>query len=304
MEPLTDLVIRAGAAILAVNRRAMTDRGQARRIAGNGSRSRRRPHHCRGPGAARPGHPGAVRRARRSGEAALSRQLLPDRSARRHQGIRRRPRRVHGQPRAGDGRDAAVGHRRRAGARIDLARPGRPRRRTAAGRRSGRARRPSRSIPAASRRAANPGSSPSAARMATPDRSLHRAPARRVRETLGSAVKFGRVAEGGSRYLSAPCADLANGISPPATRSSPPPAARSPMRKARDLQFGEGRERIYRAGIHRLGRSGGGRALIGLAAGYCARSCSQRRPARVRLARRKCSGSAAKASRLASRLNR
>ena len=30
MEPLTDLVIRAGAAIMAVNRGAMTDRGQGR----------------------------------------------------------------------------------------------------------------------------------------------------------------------------------------------------------------------------------------------------------------------------------
>ena len=53
IEPLTELVIRAGAAILAVNRSAHEGRRQARRIAGDGSRSRRRPHHRRRPGAAR-----------------------------------------------------------------------------------------------------------------------------------------------------------------------------------------------------------------------------------------------------------
>ncbi len=81
MEPLTDLVVRAGAAILAVNRRAMKvdgkvdgspvteadlaadriiDEGLARLVAGDTR---------------------AVRGTPPSGEAALSRQLLSDRSA-------------------------------------------------------------------------------------------------------------------------------------------------------------------------------------------------------------------------------
>ena len=111
------------------------------------------------------------------------RQLLPDRSARRHQGIRRRPRRVHRQPRAGDRRHAAVGHRRRARARTDLARPGRPRRRAADGRRRRGRGRPSRSTPAASRARRALDRRRSAARMAMPGPkpSSRRGPARSAR---------------------------------------------------------------------------------------------------------------------------
>ena len=131
--PLTDLVIRAGAAILDVNRGAMKVDGKsdgspvteadlaADRIIADGL------------AAARAANPLALRRARASGDAALSRLLLPDRSARRHQGVRRRPQRVHGQPRIGERRQAAARPRRRAGARPDLARAGRARRRTGDG---------------------------------------------------------------------------------------------------------------------------------------------------------------------------
>ena len=52
-----------------------------------------------------------------------------------------------------------------------------------------------------------------------------------IRKTLGSAVKFGRVAEGQPISIRA-LRRHRNGISPPATRSSPLPAARSRMRKA------------------------------------------------------------------------
>ena len=68
IEPLTDLVIRAGAAILAVNRAAMKVDGKKRRLAGDRSRPRRRPHHRRRPGAAGAGNTVAVRRARAAGE--------------------------------------------------------------------------------------------------------------------------------------------------------------------------------------------------------------------------------------------
>ena len=64
--PLTDLVIRAGAAIMAVNRGAMQDRRQGRRIAGDGSGSRRRPHHWRGPRTAYSSGPGDIRGTRPS----------------------------------------------------------------------------------------------------------------------------------------------------------------------------------------------------------------------------------------------
>ena len=195
MEPLTDLVIRAGAAILAVNRGGDAGRGQARRIAGDGGRSRRRPDHRRRPGAARAAGPGAVRGTRQSGEAALRRQLLPDRSARRHQGIRRRPRRIHRQSRAGDERDAIVGHRRRAGARTDLARTGRPRRGTADS--QAKSRWPSRSIPAPIPQRGEPWIA-AVSRSHGDSRTEAFIAARpgAIRKTLGSAVKFGRVAEG------------------------------------------------------------------------------------------------------------
>jgi 3'(2'), 5'-bisphosphate nucleotidase len=61
----------------------------ADRIIGEGLRGSRR-------------HPSLSEERVASGDAALSRQLLPDRSARRHQGIRRRPQRIHRQSRAGD----------------------------------------------------------------------------------------------------------------------------------------------------------------------------------------------------------
>jgi len=86
MEPLTDLVVRAGAAIMAVNRRAMTVAGKA-----DGSPvtdADLAADHIIGDGLAQlmPAVPalGAF------GETAIPRQFLPHRPARRHQGIRRR----------------------------------------------------------------------------------------------------------------------------------------------------------------------------------------------------------------------
>ena len=78
----------------------------------------------------------ACRSSRRSRPRASSRavaggELFPGRSARRHPRIHRRPRRIHGQYRAGDRRRAAPRHHRGAGARPDLARHRRPRRRAA-----------------------------------------------------------------------------------------------------------------------------------------------------------------------------
>ena len=134
MEPLTELVV-AGRGRHS-RRQPVRDEGrwQARRIAGNRSRSRRRPDHWPRTGAA------GARRYRSLSEERVElarppyqRQLLPGRSARRHQGIRRRPQRIHGQSGAGDRRNATARHRRRAGARADLARAGRPRRRAADG---------------------------------------------------------------------------------------------------------------------------------------------------------------------------
>src|SRR3981081_4672127 len=131
MEPLTDLVVRAGAAILAVDRGAMKIDGKA-----DGSpvtEADLAADRIIAEGLARPGslRPSPRRAARCPGQAALRSKLLPGRSARRYQGVSRRPQRVHGQSRAGDEWQAAIGHYRRAGARIDLARAGGARRGTA-----------------------------------------------------------------------------------------------------------------------------------------------------------------------------
>ena len=148
-------------------------------------------------GAAGPGNPDAVRGARSAGEAALSRQLLPDRSARRHQGIRRRPQRVHGQSRAGDQRNAAARHHRRARARTDLARHGRPRRGAVDASGDGAAPR----VEPIRTRPCPPRGEPwivAVSRSHGDARTEAFIAARpgAVRAELGSAVKFGRVAEG------------------------------------------------------------------------------------------------------------
>ena len=168
IEPLTELVVRAGAAILAVDRGNMAVERQGRRIAGDGGRHGGRPCHRRRPGAADPGSAGAVRGTQPPGQAALHDELLPDRSARRHQGVRRRAQRIHRQSRAGDAMACpcwASSARRRwdwSGAGWSGAAPN--------GCRSPAlhpSARPSRSVPARSRAAAIPGSRPSAAPMAT-----------------------------------------------------------------------------------------------------------------------------------------
>ena len=107
--------------------------------------------------------------------------------------------------------NAAARHRRRAGARADLARHRRPRRGAAdARRRASPLVEPIRTRPCPPHGA--PGSWRSAACTATPGPrplSPHgRAP---CGAELGSAVKFGRVAEGAGRHLSPPVADLRMG---------------------------------------------------------------------------------------------
>ena len=91
MKPLTDLVIRAGAAILAVNRPAMKIEGKM-----DGSpvtEADLAADRILGEGLARlvPGVPALSEERVRIGQAALRRQLLSDRSAGRHQGVRCRP---------------------------------------------------------------------------------------------------------------------------------------------------------------------------------------------------------------------
>ena len=104
--------------------------------------------------------------------------------------------------------------------------------------------RPSRSIPAASRSAASPGSWPSAARMATAG---PKPSSRRARRGPRDARLGGQIRPGGGRrrrYLSPPRPDHPNGMSRRDTRSSPRPAARSRMRRALTLQFGSGPRRL------------------------------------------------------------
>ena len=122
---------------------------------------------------------------------------------------------------------------------------------------------------------------------------------------LGSAVKFGRVAEGSVDIyprLAPTCEwDVAAG-------HAVVTAAGGKITDANGapLHFGEGREGLHRAGIHRLGRSGGGEPL-GCFIGpelYCARRLLQLRPALLWLRAERAAGSAAKASRFSSRPNR
>ena len=256
MEPLTDLVIRAGAAILAVNRAAMKVDGKldgspvteadlaADRIIAEAWRGSR-PRFRRCPRSA------STRPSRR-----YTRQLLPDRSARRHQGIRRRPQRIHGQSCAGDAmarRCSASSARRRSDC---LARIGRPRRRTADdSARRGQARRAdphpplarSRGEPwiaAVSRSHGDAGPKPS---------STARPGAIRSEARFGGQIRPGRRRRG--RHLSAARADLRMGC-----RGRPCGRHRGRRQdhgraRRRPLQFGSGRDRFHRAGIHRLGRS-------------------------------------------------
>src|ERR1700704_3932491 len=121
MEPLTALVIRAAAAILAVNRGAMRIDGKA-----DGSpvtEADLAADRIIAEGLARliPEGPALSEECAHLAKPPYGGRLLPDQSARRHQGICRRPHRVHGQSRAGDQRNAAAGHHRRTGARIDMA---------------------------------------------------------------------------------------------------------------------------------------------------------------------------------------
>ena len=86
--------------------------------------------------------------------------------------------------------------------------------------------------PAAARSAASPGSPPSAARMATaaPKPSSRRDPARSARRSARRSNSAGW--RRGKPISIRASRRHRNGISRPATRSSPPPAARSRMRKA------------------------------------------------------------------------
>ena len=298
IEPLTELVIRAGAAILAVNRSAMkvdgksdgspvteadlaADRIIARRLSRGSCRTCRR---CR-------------RSARIWRQPPYQGKLLPDRPARRHQGIRRRPQRVHGQSRAGDRRHAAARHRRRAGAWVDLARHCRPRRRAAdlARRccpREGADPHPPCPPPgkpwtvAVSRSHGDPGTEAFIA-------------ARPGAVRTDSARRSNSAGSPRARSISIPaCRRPANGTSRPATRWLPPPAARSRIQRARrSVRPGKG---FSRAGVHRLGRSGG-ECLLSVI--YCAR-LSRNSGQRALASLMKRPGSAAKASRLSSRSNR
>ena len=76
-----------------------------------------------------------------------------------------------------------------------------------------------------------------------------------VRLPLGSAVKFARLAEGAANTIRV-SPRPANGISRPVMPSSPPPAARSAIRKVPICVWRRPR-RFRRAGVHRLGRPGG-----------------------------------------------
>ncbi len=109
-----------------------------------------------------------------------------------------------------------------------------------------------------------------------------------IRQALGSAVKFGRVAEGG--------ADIRSHQSGGRHRHRRWWQDHGCQRQG--LAFWRAARRLYRAGIHRLGRSRGG-ALIRYWASCCS-NAGQRELASLW----KRSGSAAKASRLSSRPNR
>ena len=173
--------------------------------------------------------------------------------------------------------------------------------------------------PAPARGAASPGSSPSAARMATaaPKPSSRRDPARSARR---SARRSNSAGWRRGKPISIPALRRhPNGISRPATRSSPPPAAGSRMRRAascnsggagpasscRNSSPGAIRRRWDRPSPRNADCHGPGMMSFGdfEAARYCARSCSSAGQ-RAFASRRTRPGSAAKASRLFSRLNR
>ena len=131
MAPLTELVVRAGAAIMAVDRAAMRIEGKV-----DGSpvtEADLAADRIINEGLARlvPGVPALSEERADLAKPPYRGQFLSDRSARRHQGIRRRANRVHGQSRLGDERDAIIGHHWRPRAWIDLARPCRSGRGTA-----------------------------------------------------------------------------------------------------------------------------------------------------------------------------
>ena len=117
---------------------------------------------------------------------------------------------------------------------------------------------PSRSTPGRSRSAATPGSRRSAARMAMPGpKPLSTQGPARSGKTLGSAVKFARVAEGAvdiyPRLAPDPEWDIAAGHAIVTAAGG----------KVTDAQGGrlavrQGRDGFHRAGVHRLGRSCGG----------------------------------------------
>ena len=277
IEPLTDLVIRAGAAILAVNRSAMKVDGKTGRIAGDGSRSRRRPHHRRRPGAA-----GAadIRHCPRSA-SHLAKPPYKDSFflidpldgtkefvAGRNEFTVNLALVTDGMPLLGIVGAPALGLIwrgivGRGAERLTLLR-----------RRAVKAIEPIRTRPCPTPE--NPGPWRSAARMAMPGPKPLSPPARRRarRTRLGGQIRPGGGRRG--RHLSPPVADLANGMSRRATRWSRPPAARSRIQPAPRCISARPRE-IHRAGIHRLGRSGRPRP------DYCASSCSSPASGRRRL---------------------
>ena len=91
MEPLTDLVIRAGAAILAVNRHAMKIDGKTDGSPVTEADLAADRIICEGLARLVPEVPILSEECIPAGEAALRGQLLSDRSAGWHQGICRRP---------------------------------------------------------------------------------------------------------------------------------------------------------------------------------------------------------------------
>ena len=102
-------------------------------LAGHGGRRGRGSGHPRGPGAAAAGRAGRLGGGRGAlAGPALRGPVRPGRSARRHARVPRRPRRIHGQYRAGADGVPVARRRRGAGARPALARRRRPRRRAAA----------------------------------------------------------------------------------------------------------------------------------------------------------------------------
>ena len=179
------------------------------------------------------------------------------------------------------------------------------------------AERPSRSIPASFPRPAPPGSWPSAARMATPGpKPLSRQGPARFAQMLGSAVKFGRVAEGG--------ADIYPRLAPTsewdvAAGHAIVTAAGGKITDGQGaaLQFGSGRDgfivpEFIAWGDPAAALTSSGRSKMRTSDSSSSSSAPndatlrrlfQRRPARLGLPQM-CAGSAAKASRFCSRPNK